>query len=489
MNTVNRSIHLACNASRMRHKVAQPERPSDRLFPSLFVPGMPKAGTTFVWDCAVEAFRPERVCESNSSRDWAECGGRQYVLPVLVGLSNGFVKPAGKEPFIFSRGHGLNWTAVLDGDASALARLRGPAMPLCQWELNNQAATFPERFRTDSEAHNKLQSEHNQPGTWLRALELAIIRRREQYCVGQANSSRRGSAAPLAAPSPGSCLPDHRTFHLALPVASALKSARAMVMDATPNYLTSPHALTRIHWLHSHALDAVRILVCLRDPIERAYSEYRMFVAWGWDRGPFEPKASQQMQQLAHCWASKFALGDGLQSLAVGLHERGSRLSELAPDFVRGHLLTCFDYGHVSTRYIRNSMPELGLHLVRSWLPRRQLMFLWMEDLREMRGSAIVEQLAAFTGLTARRLSSVPPTCEASFSVGSTCQGTGYKQRCQHFNFTAMADEARAGLRQFFLPTLVALEALIQGSFEASRPLQTVARLRLSYTRTTPATV
>ena len=58
---------LACNASRLREPLGGQDAFSiaARVIPTLFVPGVPKAGTSFLWGCLVEAFRPARVCEAD----------------------------------------------------------------------------------------------------------------------------------------------------------------------------------------------------------------------------------------------------------------------------------------------------------------------------------------------------------------------------------------------------------------------------------------
>ena len=293
---------LACNATRLSAAGGSgTDALTARMLPSLFVPGMPKAGTSFVWGCLMEAFRPSRVCQSDSASDWRQCAGRQYVLPALTAGRDGLVSPAAKEPFTFVRDGGLDWTALKSGDPSALGQLLGPALPLCQWEFDQQAATIPATVEASSTFRLRkfLASRDRHESPRLAALRQALKHRMSLYC--------RQGVPNMVTTRRMSCVTSEdgtTSFRTALPVVSEMGTARARVVDATPNYLTSPDALRRIHWLHAAAPSAVRFVVLLRDPIERTLSEYRMFHAWGWDRGALAPKLERQIAELGRCAAT-----------------------------------------------------------------------------------------------------------------------------------------------------------------------------------------
>ena len=498
---------LDCNATRLLRRPDEFSA-SGRVLPSIFVPGVAKAGTSFLWGCIAEAFRPARICESDSTARWSQCSGRRYVLPALTSQRDGLVSLGAKEPFTFLDSRELDWPALLNGSAEAISQLLGPPLPLCQWDIERQATPVaPSAFR--------LRKVWRTSQPIVVTLQSALRRRMRSYCSRSPSDGcvrARGSKSAAAAEA----APSGRShFRTAWPLASELGDAHAVIADGTPNYINSAQALWRIHWLHAQAPAAARFVVALRDPIERAISEYRMFSSWGWDSGPFAQKASRQVEQLAECWNAKFAHDGTLSSSSVGgggggigaraadpttapawipLHERHllARSERVHPAWVHRTLLACFDHGHVSTRYIRNSMPEVGLAAARAFWSPSQFMLLFMEDAQLMRGAALVARLAAFTGLTMPR-HPVGPKCDAAAACASIVHG----QRCQSGHAASrhgkdgasatarfLGNATVARLRRFFSPSLEALIALAADSFEPEATLRRLEAMRDSYSQT-----
>ena len=59
------------------------------------------------------------------------------------------------------------------------------------------------------------------------------------------------------------------------------------VGEASASYLSDPEAPGRI----KEAVPEARIIMILRDPVERVYSHYLLYVSQGWERSPFEEAA------------------------------------------------------------------------------------------------------------------------------------------------------------------------------------------------------
>ncbi|MBP8245797.1 MAG: sulfotransferase [Phenylobacterium sp.] len=68
----------------------------------------------------------------------------------------------------------------------------------------------------------------------------------------------------------------------------------SVVGEATPIYLYWPGALARIHAYNP----AMRLIIMLRDPVERAWSQWRMETARGVEREPFSWCVRQGRQRL-----------------------------------------------------------------------------------------------------------------------------------------------------------------------------------------------
>ena len=70
---------------------------------------------------------------------------------------------------------------------------------------------------------------------------------------------------------------------------------RALVGESSPYYMWHPYGPSRI----AHDLPDIRVLVALRDPVERAYSAHAHEIARGYESEPFESALTLEAQRLA----------------------------------------------------------------------------------------------------------------------------------------------------------------------------------------------
>jgi hypothetical protein len=94
------------------------------------------------------------------------------------------------------------------------------------------------------------------------------------------------------------------------------------IADFTPNYMCSPTAMQNIATAAEKrgVKDKVKILVSLREPLERAFSEWSMFaLSWEWDKTPnsqnFSARMDDQVTNLRSCNETLFRNTELLQSL------------------------------------------------------------------------------------------------------------------------------------------------------------------------------
>lgn len=78
--------------------------------------------------------------------------------------------------------------------------------------------------------------------------------------------------------------------------ASQTHGTRAITGEATPYYLFHPHARQRIHAV----LPDVKLIALLRNPVDRAYSQYQHQVRRGREPLTFEQAIEREMQRTAH---------------------------------------------------------------------------------------------------------------------------------------------------------------------------------------------
>lgn len=158
------------------------------------------------------------------------------------------------------------------------------------------------------------------------------------------------------------------------------------VGEGTPHYLCHPQAPTRVH-----ALDpAMKLIVVLRDPIDRAHSEY-------WQRRTI--------------WADDGVTPQETLSFEEALEQEPSRI-----DAGLKRMLEEPDY--YSVPYMRYGYLARGRYLeqLERWLalfPRNQLLVLSSSDLRHD-PAAIVVQAAGFLGLPGA------PTAVAQYPIRNT---------------------------------------------------------------------
>lgn len=152
--------------------------------------------------------------------------------------------------------------------------------------------------------------------------------------------------------------------------------------EATPNYLFDPGACRRI----ANALPGVRLLFILRDPVERAWSQYWHQVRRGRERLPFEAALQAEARRLED--------GDA---------DQRTHFSYAA----RGH-------------YVE------GLRRYERALSRDQICVVFLEELRQRR-TEVVAQVCAHLGLTQQPLehTELPHANQATFPRWPRLAGVG----------------------------------------------------------------
>jgi hypothetical protein len=93
-----------------------------------------------------------------------------------------------------------------------------------------------------------------------------------------------------------------------------------VAFEATANYMFHPLAPARIH----HDLPGVRLLVLVRDPVERAYSAHAHQVGYGYESEPFERALELEDARLAG-EAERMAADPGYDSFAHDHHTYRAR--------------------------------------------------------------------------------------------------------------------------------------------------------------------
>lgn len=172
---------------------------------------------------------------------------------------------------------------------------------------------------------------------------------------------------------------------------------RLIVGEASPGYLAYPHAARRLAAMLPYA----KLIVMMRNPVERAYSHYQHIVRQG-----FEPL-----------------------SFEAALAEEESRIG---PELERMHL----DEYHHPTRYLRYAYRANGIYAdqLRPWLdafPREQLLLLQSEAFFADTPAAF-DQVTRFLGLPVWQ-----PQAFTPFNQG---------------DYPPMRDETRNRLANYFAP-------------------------------------
>ena len=145
------------------------------------------------------------------------------------------------------------------------------------------------------------------------------------------------------------------------------------VGEASPQYLFHPLAPARVH-----AFDpGMKLIAVLRDPVDRAYSQYQMQLRWGFEPGSFEDALDREEAEL-DAELAKFQDDPPVYSTLV------NRISYVA----RGR------YAEQLERWL-------------TYFPREQLLVLLSDDLADDPGSAML-RVAHFLEIPERRAKSYP---------------------------------------------------------------------------------
>ena len=172
-----------------------------------------------------------------------------------------------------------------------------------------------------------------------------------------------------------------------LPRAAAEDGATTIVGDFTPNYLCDADALRRLVGATARP-DDLRFIVLVREPMERAFSEWvHMALKWTWDPiTDFGASFAARLQQLRDCNRSLFGNVAALRALPT---------AELST-----YLRRCWGHGGAMMYAPTSLYSVCVLHALR-FVRREQLLFLRYEDLRRLGAAALLRVIARFTGLHA----------------------------------------------------------------------------------------
>jgi len=179
--------------------------------------------------------------------------------------------------------------------------------------------------------------------------------------------------------------------------------------DITPYYLFHPRAPQRIRTL----LPKVRLMVLLRDPVERALSQYFHARRHGFEPLELEAALAAEPERLAGAEAR--------------LAERGSR-----------------DYSHQKHSYLSRSRYELQLKRYEALFPQKQLLVLRSEDLFS-NATTSWEQIQSFLGLDPIPQPSQLERANAGRGEAEAVTPAVRKQLRREFATTAAAVKARYG--------------------------------------------
>lgn len=449
-------------------------------FPFLMLLGTSKGGSTFLFACMQEAFHPRVVCGADDAAAWSRerCGARRFLLAGLrasVVLSRrhpGVSVPAGplslrinpiKENYVLTRG-------MYRGPRVEPERTRfyrGPALPLDLWEARNKRV-------------------HSEPGrvrAWLDALLRSCARSigdgercpvRDFRDLGQPYSYRGLAAARegeacgfFRAPPPADAahanvsvgrLCAHRGPDYLNRIFSEVRAfappplegapptrpweSRLLSFDGCPYNLGSAQAPSILqHMLDRAAVAAaMRFIVLVRDPVDRAYSEWAMTNRWG-DKmhvgGTFGAHAREQVRLLEAC------VGGRMRALVRG--EMGD--AEFSRVYER-----CIDADYYA--YVKNSL--YGLHL-RNWLRyfrAEAFLLLETERMAHTPPAELLRRIASFVGLHFDEAAALA-TGPFAHEVNATCSPHPRSQRAPNLKAdgslrTPVDERTRRWLRAFF---------------------------------------
>lgn len=332
------------------------------VLPEVFVPCCAKTGTTFLWGCTSTAFRPSFVCGSNKAADWSveKCGQKRYVLP-------GFrVQPTGcrverKEFFFWGGGKGED---AVHFKNKGLRWLTGMPTPLYYWQRNARAChsqaevsklcyeNLPDDIPWERVKRPVNMVEIVPPGGRIHpACKKLRLKNRLQPAF------RAGGAYS----TPASRI--QLEVECALPWVDRRVHSGAVNMDFTPNHMADSKTPARL-WFHSPAPRQLKFVVTLRNPLKRAYSEWSMFVKWGWERVlNFGQKLDIEVAQLKKCNQTVF---DNPSLILTLPHAQ----------FTEYHA-RCFS--GQAMEYVRNSMYIIGFRNMMRVFDASQFLVIWSE--------------------------------------------------------------------------------------------------------------
>lgn len=304
------------------------------VLPSLFMPGFPKAATTFLYECLLGNFGPSHVgCGGRAEKWTAAACNRRFALTTLFSDARGRAQEW-KETFFFGgkiadkadatgredllglhgpdprRGALASLPALWAWDRrngpgrAQLQRIRtlcedSPSLPLACAARNRSNQSAPsgvscsaprcshlgvaacegDNFKYSRAACRNtgaLQAQPVGPCTHPACVRTAA---RRAETSGQFVQCKWG--AHLQALNGGR--DDSYCLHSLAPWAEA-GELNLSVVDFTPNYLCDANAMRRIHATAPDGGAELRFIVVMRDPVYRAFSEWSMFsLGWNWD--------------------------------------------------------------------------------------------------------------------------------------------------------------------------------------------------------------
>lgn len=389
-----------------------------RLLPELFLLGGVKCASTFLFDCINSGlFDVNANCGSDVSK-WRTCdpaanrgaraeagfGGRRYLVTSLG-------RP--KEPFGFTR---MQW------HKGGLERYAGPDVPLELLRYHGsggEGGSLPLGGSGSLPREGEFLQTQCKPGSPLtrRRVPCGSLAGLCRVRPNNATLGRRGAAMassrdPVKSTAvrthPGCIAVKSQTFeplvqlHHHYPWREDL-SEHALAAEGTPNYLMSQDVPRRVWEHHEGHRDRLRFIVLLRDPTERAYSEYSMFRTWGWEK---EPNVTLGLLKKAG------TLSFCTNGLVLG--DREEEFDSLDEKKLRMLYDKCFD--GKATKYFENGLYYIGLKVWMSYFHPSQFLVMTFDEVTKGDPEQLLRRVAQFAGLATpdRRSREV---CRPAFSL------------------------------------------------------------------------
>lgn len=110
---------------------------------------------------------------------------------------------------------------------------------------------------------------------------------------------------------------------------NGIRGRKTQTFDGTPNYLDSPGAAHRIEQM----LPNVKIVLLLRNPVTRAYSNYNMALKFGFETLPFYEALMVEEERVAWFEKSEFFKGHNFVHQRLAYRKRGE-YSNFLPDWL-----------------------------------------------------------------------------------------------------------------------------------------------------------